>query len=462
MSHQAAPSARRKRAVTLIRVSDVNGRDKTGKFVSPDDQRKINERICQQFNLTPVAEFVELNKSGYSRELKRRPGLRPAIEMVERGEAEVIVVGYFDRLFRKSSVKIEAFLRIQKAGGEFITGDLGRLETGSAAQRLNLNVMIAVAEFQAEQTKDKTEGPKRDAVAAGIPPFPSIPPGYRQDPTTRKLVVHEAEAQVVQLAFERRAEGASLIAIRDFLREHGINRSWRGAQELLKNRIYLGELHFGSLVNLNSHVAIIDAPLFRTVQRMRVTRGSRPESRRLFARQALVRCSECGGRMACGQQTKQRGGERRVYFDYRCSPLGDCPRRQTISAEVLEEYVVSYVMRAQAEGRWAPSEQAAAAEAALAVAQRKYDRFVRMMDDNDDDESVVREKKIALREARDTAKERLDALRTGATHTSLPLADGWDRLTLDQQRTILRGLIEQIVVSPGKGTARIDVKFFLS
>src|SRR5262252_1489134 len=246
--------ARSLRAVDLIRVSDVNGRDKQGTFVSDVDQRQIIARIHHQFQLEPVAEFEELNKSGYSRTLKRRPGLLPAIEMVERGEADVIVVAFFDRLFRKTEVKIEAFKRIIAAGGDFITGDLGKLETGSAAQRLHLSLMIAVAVLHAEQTAEKTAGPKARAIAMGIPTFANIPLGYRKDrdpasPTYRRLLVDEAEKEIVLEMFERRRDGESLKSIRDWLHGLGIHKSWRAVQEMLRSRIYLGELHFSKLVN---------------------------------------------------------------------------------------------------------------------------------------------------------------------------------------------------------------------
>jgi site-specific DNA recombinase len=457
------PAPKQLRAVDLIRVSDVNGRDKTEKFVSPDDQRLSIARIHKQHNLRSVAEFKELNKSGYSRTLKRRPGLLPAIEMIERGEADVICVAYFDRLFRKTEVKIEAFKRMLAAGGDFITGDLGTLETKTAAQRLNLAFMIAVAEFQAEQTADKTAGPKARAVEMGIPPFPHIPAGYRKDPETRRLVKHEAEAEVIRAAYRLRAAGSSLKDIRDFVRANGINLGWRGVQEMLKNRIYLGELHFKALVNLHSHAPIIEPNLFRTIQKMRVHRGKKPVSTSLFARQGLVRCTNCGGRMVVGQQTRRdRTGERVVYRDYRCSPIGDCTRRQSIGAQLLEDYVIAQVRNAQAAGRWSPNNQVAEAEAKLAAIDAQLNSFAATFDGLGD-LAGVQAKIRELKEAREAAAERVETLRSGnrAARVST-LAAMWDRLSLDEQRTVLRLMIDAVEVSPGKGTDRIFVRFFES
>ena len=46
-------------------------------------------------------------------------------------------------------------------------------------------------------------------------------------------------------AFQLRASGASIRAVREFLREHGIERSWNAVQGMLASRLYIGELHFG-------------------------------------------------------------------------------------------------------------------------------------------------------------------------------------------------------------------------
>jgi DNA invertase Pin-like site-specific DNA recombinase len=53
-----------------------------------------------------VAAFEEIDVSG-KLPLAKRPGLLRAIEMVEAGEADHIVVAYFDRLVRSLKVQLE-------------------------------------------------------------------------------------------------------------------------------------------------------------------------------------------------------------------------------------------------------------------------------------------------------------------------------------------------------------------
>ena len=456
----ASAAPRQLRAIKVIRVSR-QGKRATERFVSPEDQRRDIDRLAGGQNWMFVAEFEERNVSGYSVPLEKRKGLYPAMLMVERGEADVIVFGYRDRMARNNLVEDVFLGRVGTAGGQVWAADFGQIKTDTAVERLTSGFLGLVQRYVSDSVRDKTAGPKARAVELGVPPFPNIPPGYRQDPQTRTLVVHEDEAKLIRRVYEMRQEGTSLIEIRDYLRAHGIHRSWRGTQEILKNRIYLGELHFGKLSNLASHQAIIEPALFRTIQKMRVRRGKKPVSTSLFARQGLVRCSECGSRMVIGQQTKlNRDGERVVYRDYRCSPTGDCPRRQTIGAQLLEDYVVSEVRNAQAEGRWSPSEQLAAARADLDAVERELTALATTFSSVADVPGIAA--KIAgLREDREVKRERVNALLVGDRAARVgTLASRWDSATLDEQRTALRLLIETVTVSPGKGTGRIYVKFF--
>ena len=86
----------------------------------------------------------------------------------------------------------------------------------------------------------------------GVPPFPNVPPGYRKrkDGTTR---TRPAGANTVAEAFRLRASGATVMDVREYLGQHGIERSFHGVQALLRSRIPLGELRFGELVNEHAH-----------------------------------------------------------------------------------------------------------------------------------------------------------------------------------------------------------------
>jgi DNA invertase Pin-like site-specific DNA recombinase len=435
-----------------VRVSRVGARDGE-RFVSPSEQAERIRSACERDGLELVEVLEELDVSGGA-PLARRPGLRRAVEMVEAGEAEVVVVAFLDRLVRSVSVQAEVVGRVEAAGGGILAVDVGELTHESAGKWLSGTLLGAVAEYARRMTAERTQEAKRRAVERGVPPFPNIPPGYRQRDDGR-LEPDPVTASVVAEAFRRRAAGATVMETREYLREHGVERSFHGAQALLGSRVVLGELRFGEMVNPSAHPAIVDAETWGKVQRMRSPRGRRPKSERLLARLGVLRCGSCGARMVIGS-TDQNG---KRHYMYRCPPVGDCTRRVTISAELVERVVVDEVkaLLAGISGSASVSGSVAEAERELERAEVELDAAVRAFDGLED-VGAARERLLELRERRDAARERVDELRAAVTPTVTVSANDWDVLTLDEQRAIIRAVVESVVVAPGRGLERITVK----
>src|SRR5262249_10041345 len=155
--------------------------------------------------------------------------------LIEAGEAEVVVVAFFDRLVRSLKVQLEVAERVEAAGGRIVALDVGEVGVGATGQ-LTEQFLGAVAEYHRNVTAERTQEAKRRAIARGVPTFDNIPPGYRQR-EDRTLEPHPTEAYTVAEAFRLRADGATVMQVRDYLREHGIERSFHGTQALLTSRI---------------------------------------------------------------------------------------------------------------------------------------------------------------------------------------------------------------------------------
>lgn len=456
-SGAASPSASigtsSRRAVGVVRVSRVGEREGET-FVSPTEQRQRIETTCERDGLELVDVLEEPNVSGGAL-LEKRPGLRRAVELVEAGERDVVVVAYFDRLVRSLAVQAEVVGRIERAGGAILAVDVGEVRADTASRWLSSTMLGMVAEYHRRVTAERTADAKRRAVARGVPPFPNVPPGYRRRGDGR-LESDLRDAPIVAEAFQLRAEGATVMEVREHLRAHGIERSFHGTQALLTSRIVLGELQFGELVNPEAHPAIVDAVTWQRVQRMRSPRGRRAKSDRLLARLGVLRCGTCGARMVVG--TANHSG----YNMYRCPPVGDCPRRVTISADVVEREVVATVKRllGDATGTASLDDGIDEAEREVEVAERELDAAVRAFTGLDDVEAA-RERLTELREERDRKRERLAELQaaTGPALT-INVRDDWDRLSRDEQRALVRAVIDRVEVGPGRGLGRVTVHPF--
>jgi site-specific DNA recombinase len=240
--------------------------------------------------------------------------------------------------------------------------------------------------------------------------------------------------------------------VRDYLRKHRVRLSYHGVQSLFSNRLLLGELHFGEMVNERAFDQVINVETWTRLQRVAVPRGRRAKSERLLARLGVLRCGTCDSRMVVGTSQNQ-------YALYRCPPVGDCPQRVTISAEVAERTVVEAVQELLAgiEGR--ASVESGVGEAAEDVARRQdaLDKAIRTFEDLGD-EQAARKRLQELRAARDQARERHDQLLAASAPAISVSAGDWDLLTLEERRALIRAVIERAVVSPGRGTDRITIE----
>src|SRR6516162_1287814 len=321
------------RAVAVVRVSAQGDRPEEH-FHSPDVQLDSAKRWARKRRERFIAHFPEIDVSG-KRPLVKRPGLLKAVEMVEAGQADHIVVAYFDRLVRSLKVQLEVIERVEQAGGEIYAIDHGRLTNGTAATRMSNNMMGAAFQYYAEVTGEKVAAARERVVARGVLPNSRISPGYVRG-EDGVLVVERRKARIVVRAFRRRDRGASLVEVQAFLAKHGIERSISGVASMLRSRMYLGEIHFGELHNTRAHAPIIkDRALFERVQRRTVSRGRQAKSERLLARLGVLRCGTCGSRMVINSYTGS----------YRCgdTSANRCRRRAAVKADRVEGLLLDAV-----------------------------------------------------------------------------------------------------------------------
>jgi site-specific DNA recombinase len=419
--------------------------------VSPSEQRQRIEEASKREGFKLLDTFNEPDVSGGA-PLEKRPGLSRAVALIERGDADVIVVAYFDRLFRSVAVQHEVAERVEAAGGALFAADVGEVRSDTASGWITSSMLGVVAEYHRRTTRERTIEAKRRAVERGVAPFPNLPPWLRRGRDGR-IELDGRKARIVKEAVRRRVEGATIAAVRDYLGKSGIKRSYHGAQALLTSRMLLGELRFGAdLVNEDAFPAIVDAKTWQRLQRVHVPRGRRAKSDRLLARLGVLRCGTCGARMVVGT------GQGRYGF-YRCPPVGDCPQRVTISATVAEAAVVQAVQELLAgiEGRASVESGVGEAADELARTQDALEKAIRSFAGLED-EQAARERLQELRAARDQVRERHDQLVTASAPAITVSAGDWDLLTLDERRALIRAVVERAVVSPGRGADRISIE----
>ena len=385
-------------------------------------------------------------------DLVDRPTFLRAIESIERGEAQVICAERLDRLFRDLDVQRAVITRVEAAGGRIETV-AGRTSHETAELELQANLNGSVAQYVRRTAKERSMAAVTQAIEQGKVPWSQTAPGYvrnddstlRPDPKLKPIIVK---------AFKMRDAGATIQAVREYLAEHGVQRSYHGTTHLLRDHIYLGEIHFKDRVNLTAHQAIIDRSLFERVQRIAVPRGRRAKSERLLARIGVLRCATCGARMVVGSSNNSQ------YYIYRCPPTGDCAHRVTISAQIVENMVIGYVKRRLRDirGTATAADDVSDAMVDLERAQQALDAAITTFASIMVEPAVI--KKLGeLTETRNAARDTYEQAVTNSDATSIAVTVGdWDALTLDEQRALIKAVIDRVTVAPGRGPDRITIE----
>lgn len=215
-----------------------------------------------------------------------RPALQRLMDAIERGHVDVIVIYKIDRLTRSLRDFVRLVDLFDRYGVAFVSITQS-FDTSDSMGRLVQNVLLTFAQFEremiADRIRDKVAGmKKRGKWTGGAPPF-----GY--DVVDAKLVVNEAEAEMVRSVFRRFVELGSYVRLKRELKDQGLRTKryvTRDGREvggtpvlsgmiynMLSSRFYVGEVpHHGESFP-GEHEPIVDRALWAEAQALRARRA---------------------------------------------------------------------------------------------------------------------------------------------------------------------------------------------
>jgi site-specific DNA recombinase len=249
-------------------------------FNSLDAQREA----CEAYIKSQAHEGWRLNPDRYddgglSGASLDRPALQQLLADVRAGKIAIVVVYKVDRLTRSLAdfAKLVELFDEHRVSFVSITQSFN---TTSSMGRLTLNVLLSFAQFEreviGERVRDKIAASKRKGLWVGGP----VPLGYRC--VDKKLEIMPEEAEAVRTIFTLYLELSSMGALLAELDRRGIRTKVNGRREgqkrggirfgvgplahLLKNRFYIGEVHYRGEVYRGEHEPILSRAVFDAVQ----------------------------------------------------------------------------------------------------------------------------------------------------------------------------------------------------
>lgn len=273
---------------------------------------------CRGWEITK--EFSEKGVSGYKLSMSQRDAISEIKEGAMLEKFDVLLVFMFDRIGRRDDETPFVVEWLVKHGIEIWSVCEGEQRFDNHVDKLTNYIRYWQAAGESERISERTRTRIRQLTREGHFTGGVCPYGYQLVRQGREnkgkqplydLLVQPEEAEVVRIIFSKVAyEGCGTSILANYLNERNMfpksGRPWNPASlsGILRNQLYIGELHKGDATSYLGHLRIIDDGLFQEVQEVIRAKNADASSHRTvptWGRSLLsgfLFCGTCGSRMS--------------------------------------------------------------------------------------------------------------------------------------------------------------------
>ena len=290
----------------------------------------------------------------------KRLVMQQLLHDVEAKKLDLILFTKLDRWFRSVGDyhTVQRVLDKNKVVWRAILEDY---QTETADGRLKVNIMLSVAENEADRTGERIRFVYFSRVGKGEAPFSSrtAPYGYKVEIVDgiRKLVKNPDTQEATEYFFRMAVSRSIRYAGEMTNKKYGLKRAYRQWHGMATNPAYTGTYH-----NIEDYCEpyITQAEFDHINDNPQQVRKA--QQNRVYLFTGLIKCAHCGRRMTAKYTVSSNGRE---YMYYRCQGalVGICSTR-ALSERKIEAYMLDNV-RAEME------RQVAEYEAKQAAPQKK-------------------------------------------------------------------------------------------
>lgn len=484
---------RQLRIVIYVRVS----KEREG-MISPELQRHeceaLERRIANAVRAMVGANLdgviVDLDISGRTFD---RPGIQEVFALAEDGMIDVVLVWKWNRFGRNTRESLQAIHQLEDLGVT-VRAATEDVDTSTAVGEYTRDTLLGLATLQSNQIGEGWQETHRHRLGKGRPHTGTPRLGYTYDKGTKEqkgtqeYAIDPVTGPLVADAYRRFIKGETMASITRSMTASGLT-TVRGNP--LEQNKFFRTLDSGFAAGLlqvgvssddeeavewlpGSHDPLITTTEWEAYKARRGTAIKTGQPRKAkYMTSTLMVCDACSGPAKAGVMTKRGKRNPGVESIFHCAqkPKGLCEHYSTVRRRLVEMQVWLWI-EAQAEGHEAAAEKLV--KTAAASRRRKpqvdsreqlFNRRAKLVDQRQRltqgwmAKRVVDEDYDAL-----TAKINVQIAEVERDLQALPeepvekppaeafgeLLDVLRGLTVDQQREVLRKLIREIRIRPGK------------
>ncbi len=163
---------------------------------------------------------------GFSGKDLERPGIQNLISDIKTGKVDVAIVYKIERLVRSIKDFYSLWDLFEAHNVTFVSATQ-QFDTSNAMGKLMLNILLSFAQFERENTSEKTRDKMKQRARLGKWHGGWLPFGYDYNKETKKLFINKNESQAVKKAFNLFIDGRKPSEIANLLNARGVRTKTR-------------------------------------------------------------------------------------------------------------------------------------------------------------------------------------------------------------------------------------------
>lgn len=265
----------------------------------------------------------------------KRPALQQLLADAQAGKGELIVFTKLDRWFRNIAeyYKVQEILEKSHIDWRTIQEDY---DTSTASGRLKINIMLSVAQDEADRTSERIKAVFEAKRKKLEPLTGNAPTGYKVD--GKKLIKDPETEQAVSAFFQKfLACGSVSVAQRHVLETHGLRIEYQLASKMLDSPAYYG--HYYGMDGMTP--PYITKEEFDRIQELRIRTVRKTKHNRTYLFSGIAVCGECGFRL--GPKTNTRNKVPMYNCPGHYIKRSGCQNKTNLSERKIEAYIIDMI-----------------------------------------------------------------------------------------------------------------------
>ena len=378
--------------------------------LSLQEQRDALIRYAKANKMTVVGIYEDAGISA-RKPYKKRPALLRLLDDCKAGKVDTILFIKLDRWFRNVAGYYDVQTQLDKYGVTWQATEED-YETRTASGRLKVNIMLSVAQDEADRASERVKFITDGKRAKGQPAGSKAPLGYIIK--DRQYQIDNDTVDAARDMFAAYIRLQSVLGVKKYMLETwGIDRAYTKYVNYFRNRLYIGEV-YGIENSCPALISKRDFDIVNDILRQRSQRCAGVETDRVYLFSGLLHCKECG-------KTMQSETAKQIYTYYRCRTRmldnSACPHTKRIREDALEDYLLREVVEiAERTNRSYKQEKKKPPQSADAIRKKMSKLKTLYLNDLIELDEYKREYaslKKALEAVKEKPKTNLDALRNG-------------------------------------------------